>query len=114
MRGLSLSAAVRRQLANTSRVGSRGSVEVVLITIHVKPGSSKGPLVDAHGDPDAHGGADCTVFVRERAVDGSANAAVRKVLATHFGVRRQNVEIVRGHSSRIKVVLIDNGENQGL
>ena len=86
----------------------------MLIIVHVKPGSSKGPLVDEHGSPDEHGGADCTVFVRERAVDGSANLAVQKVLATHFGVARRSVEIVRGHSSRIKAVRIQGQENKGL
>lgn len=114
MRGLSLSAAVRRQLLNTSRTVAGGSVTRVLITVHVKPGSSKGPLVDEHGDPDGHGGADYTVYVRERAVDGSANAAVQKVLAAHFGVGRRSVEIVRGHSSRIKAVRIDTEGSGGL
>ena len=66
--------------------------------IAVKPGSKKGPLVETGDDGTL------TVFVRERAVDGAANAGVVKVLADHFGVSRSRVEIVRGHSSRTKVV----------
>lgn len=68
-------------------------------SVHVKPGSRKGPLVmeDADG---------LTVFVRERAVDGAANDGVAKALATHFGVAPRDVRIVRGHTSRRKRVEI--------
>jgi uncharacterized protein YggU (UPF0235/DUF167 family) len=45
-----------------------------------------------------------TVHVKERAVDGAANAAVIAALAEHFGVRKRDVTIVRGHSARNKVV----------
>ena len=62
----------------------------------VKPGSTKGPLVEV-GDDGA-----LTVYVRERAVDGKANAAVIRVLAEHFGVPRSRVELTGGASSRIK------------
>ncbi|MBM7830879.1 uncharacterized protein YggU (UPF0235/DUF167 family) [Agromyces cerinus] len=74
------------------------------VTIRVKPGSRKGPLVEAlEGDPAAS----LTVFVRERAVDGAANVGVVAALATHFGVPRSRVHILRGESSRVKRVRID-------
>ncbi len=66
-------------------------------TVRVKPGSRKGPLVEASGD-------DLTVFVRERAVDGAANEGVVRVLAAHFGVPPRDVTILRGHTGRIKRV----------
>ena len=66
-------------------------------TVRVKPGSRKGPLVET----DAEG---LIVRVRERAVDGAANAGVVKTLAAHFGVPPRDVTIVRGHTSRIKRV----------
>ena len=69
--------------------------------ITVKPGSRKGPLVEVGEDGSL------TVFVRERAVDGAANAAVIRVLAEHFGVPRSRVEIVRGHAARTKLVEVD-------
>lgn len=68
-------------------------------TVRVKPGSRKGPLVEASGD-------DLTVFVRERAVDGAANDGVVRVLAAHFGVPARDVSILRGQASRIKRVEI--------
>ncbi|RKS88417.1 hypothetical protein DEU37_2037 [Microbacterium sp. AG790] len=69
-------------------------------TVHVKPGSRKGPLVEE----DAEG---LTVFVRERAVDGAANEGVVRALAAHFGVPPRDVTILRGHASRHKRVEVD-------
>jgi len=75
---------------------------VTRYAIGVKPGSKKGPLVEV-GDDGA-----LVVFVRERAVDGAANDGVVKVLAEHFGVPKSRVTIVRGHTSRNKLVEIDD------
>jgi uncharacterized protein (TIGR00251 family) len=72
----------------------------VQITVRVKPGSRKGPLVEADGG-------ELTVYVQQRAVDGQANAGLIDLLARHFDVPKSRVEIIRGHSSRIKVVRID-------
>lgn len=67
-----------------------------VITIRVKPGSAKGPLVEL----DTEGG--LTVYVRERAVEGKANNAVIRVLAEHFGVPKSRIEMISGATSRIK------------
>lgn len=67
-----------------------------LVTVTVKPGSNKGPLVEAADDGSL------TVYVRERAVEGRATAAVVRVLAEHFGVPKSRVELVSGATSRIK------------
>ena len=47
--------------------------------MRVKPGSRKGPLVEVGADGEL------TVYVQARAVEGKANEAVVKLLATHFG-----------------------------
>ena len=67
-----------------------------LITVTVKPGSRKGPLVEAGAD-----GA-LTIFVRERAVEGKATEAVAAVLAGYLGVPRSRLELVFGATSRVK------------
>lgn len=67
-----------------------------LISVRVKPGSRKGPLVEAVED-----GA-LTLYVQERAVDGKANEAVTKLLAEHLGVPRSRIELVSGATSRHK------------
>lgn len=73
------------------------------ITVWVKPGSRKGPLVEA----DAEGGDRLIVFLRERAVDGRANDALIGVLSRHFGVPKSAVRILHGHASRAKRLRID-------
>jgi len=74
------------------------------LTVRVKPGSRKGPLVEETSDDPA---ASVTVYVRERAVDSAANTGVVAALAAHFGVSRSKVTILRGASSRIKRVRIE-------
>ncbi|MEZ3159839.1 DUF167 domain-containing protein [Microbacterium sp. BWT-B31] len=69
-------------------------------TVRVKPGSSKGPLVESSADG-------LTVYVRERAVDGAANQGVVRALAAHFGVAPRDVAIISGHGSRVKRVEVD-------
>ena len=70
-------------------------------TVHVKPGSSKGPLVVVGSDGSL------TVYLRERAVEGAANDGLIRVIAEHFGVPRGRVRIARGHASRTKLVDVD-------
>lgn len=51
------------------------------------------------------------LMVELRAVpeDGKANAALVCVLADHFNVKKSQVRIISGHTSRIKLVEIENG-----
>ena len=72
--------------------------------VRVRPGSSRGPLVESAPEGS---GAELTVVVRERAVDGRANTAVERALAAHLGLPPSRVAIVRGHTARIKVVEVD-------
>ena len=66
------------------------------VVVRVKPGSKKGPLVEVGDDGEL------TIYVRERAVDGKANAAVVTLLAAHLGVPRRSVELASGAAARIK------------
>ncbi len=70
------------------------------ISVRVKPGSTKGPLVEVAEDGSL------TVYLRQRAVDGAANEALIEVLAKHFGVPKRDVDIASGHSSRIKRIRV--------
>lgn len=47
------------------------------------------------------------VFLKERAVDGAANEGLIAVLAGHFGVKKADVVIESGFTSRIKRVRIE-------
>lgn len=70
-------------------------------TVRVKPGSRKGPLVQPGPDGEL------TVYVRERAIEGQANDAAIALLAKHFDVAKSRINVVRGHSSRVKHVTVD-------
>lgn len=74
-----------------------------IVPVQVKPGSRKGPLVQAGPGSDGM----LTVFLQQRAVEGAANDALVRLLATHFGVPRSAVSILRGHHSRIKQVRVE-------
>lgn len=80
------------------------------LTVRVKPGARAGARVEELGGDPA---ASLAVFVRERAVDGAANAGVVRVLAEYFGVSPSRVEILRGHTSRVKRVRIEGVETPG-
>jgi uncharacterized protein YggU (UPF0235/DUF167 family) len=67
-----------------------------VISVRVKPGSRKGPLVEIGDDGEL------TVYVREAAVDGRANDAVTKLLAKHLGVAPSRLDLVYGATSRVK------------
>ncbi len=47
------------------------------------------------------------VWVRARPVEGKANTAIERVLATSFGLRPRQVKVVAGLASRTKIVEID-------
>lgn len=72
----------------------------MLIEVHVKPGSSKGPLIERDGET-------FTVYIRERAVDGAANNALIKLLADYFEIPKSKVTIKRGAKSKIKFMVLD-------
>lgn len=70
------------------------------ITVKVKPGSKKGPLVETDEDGSL------TVHIRERAVDGAANEGLIAALAKHFKVSKSEITIESGFTSRIKRVSV--------
>ena len=63
----------------------------------VKPGTSQEKMVVAEDGS-------LVVYLRAKAHDGEANKALMKVLAEHFGVAKSRIKIVRGQSSRQKVI----------
>jgi uncharacterized protein len=47
------------------------------------------------------------VWVRQRPVEGKANAAIEACLASALGLRPRQVEVVAGGTSRRKIVALD-------
>lgn len=67
------------------------------IPIRVKPGASRTRVGGSYGDR-------LVVAVNARAVDGAATKAALAAVADAFGVRRRDVHLVTGATSRDKVV----------
>ena len=71
----------------------------MIYTVTVKPNSKKGPLV-------VEGSDGLTVYLREKPVDGAANAALIKLLAQHFHVAKTSITIKSGARGRKKLIAI--------
>jgi uncharacterized protein YggU (UPF0235/DUF167 family) len=71
----------------------------VRVTIRVRPGSGRTVVGGSHDGA-------LVVRVGERAVDGRATEAALTALASALGLRRREVELVTGATSRTKVVEI--------
>ena len=71
----------------------------LLLSIHVQPGARRTEIAGLHGEA-------LKVRVQARAVQGEANAALVAFLAGQFGVPRRQVRIVRGDTSRDKLIEI--------
>jgi uncharacterized protein (TIGR00251 family) len=70
------------------------------INVRVVPGSSRREVKIENND--------LKVYLTRPAVDGEANIQLIEVLAGHFKVKKYNIEIVRGHRSRNKVIRIED------
>jgi len=75
----------------------------LVIEIRVRPNSSRNKVGGTAGDPPR-----LVVAVQAPAVDGKANAAVIKELASAFGLRSRDFIIVHGDLSRDKRLVIAN------
>lgn len=79
------------------------------ILLRVKPGASRTAV---GGRYDGPGGPALVVAVAARAVEGQATKAVLQAVATAFGVRRSAVTLVRGSTSRDKLVDVEGDETE--
>ncbi|MEI7576082.1 MAG: DUF167 domain-containing protein [Armatimonadota bacterium] len=71
----------------------------MLIQVRLQPKSSQNRL--------EQDGETYKAWVSAPPIDGAANEALIKLVAKHFGVAPSKVEIVRGHTSRDKVLEVD-------
>jgi len=68
------------------------------LTILIKPNNTKGPLVELQPDGSL------IIYIREIATDGQANTALIKLLAKHLDVPKSRIKIIRGQTSRHKII----------
>lgn len=75
------------------------------LAIRVKPGAARASVGGRYGDA-------LVVAVTARAVDGKATEAALRAVAGAFDVKRRQVTLVTGATSRDKVVDIDGAEDE--
>ena len=76
-----------------------------LLEIRVRPNSSRNKVGGSIGEPPR-----LVVAVQAPAVDGKANQAVIKELASAFNIRARDFTIVFGERNRDKRLLVDGDE----
>ena len=77
----------------------RKTKEGWLIAVHAQPGAKKSAVAGLHGDA-------LKVRVAAPPVEGKANDALTAFVAKALGLPRRAVSIVKGESSREKLLLI--------
>jgi uncharacterized protein (TIGR00251 family) len=75
------------------------------IGIRIKPGTSRIKVISAEEN-------EICIAVTAPPVDGKANEALIKALGNFLDIPKSNVEILRGHTSRIKMVHINGMDKQ--
>ena len=77
----------------------REEADALVLTLHVQPGA-------AHTAVDGEHGEALKLRLAAAPVEGKANAELVRWLAGAFGVPRRNVVLLRGETSRAKVLRI--------
>jgi uncharacterized protein YggU (UPF0235/DUF167 family) len=95
----------------TNYFGRTGRIPGVRIRVRVKPGASR---TRVGGRYDGPAGPALVVAVTARAVEGRATEAVLQAVAEALGVRRSAVTLVRGSTSRDKLLDVTGAENETL
>ncbi|MBX9583560.1 MAG: DUF167 domain-containing protein [Gemmataceae bacterium] len=70
-----------------------------VLAVRAQPGARKSAVLGEHGGA-------LKVAVTAPPEDGRANAAILELLRDWLGVRRSEVELIAGHASRAKQVLV--------
>lgn len=73
--------------------------DALVLSLHVQPGATRTAVAGEHGDA-------LKLRLAAAPIEGKANAELLRWLAEAFGVPRRNVELLRGETSRAKVVRI--------
>ena len=74
---------------------------VLILTCHAQPGARKDEITGLHRDA-------LKIRVAAPPVDGKANAHLLAFIAKTFGVRKRDVELLSGDTSRHKRIAVHN------
>jgi uncharacterized protein len=70
------------------------------LAVHVQPRASRNAILGWHGDA-------LKIALTAPPVEGAANAALIAFVADAFGLKRQQISLLRGDSSRHKLLELD-------
>lgn len=73
--------------------------DVITLTLHVQPGAKRTGIAGLHGDA-------LKIRLAAPPIEGRANEALLKFIASIFAVPLRNVELQQGGQSRHKVVAV--------
>ena len=79
---------------------ARDNKGAVILNLHVQPGAKRTEVAGRHGDA-------LKIRLAAPPVDGKANAELLRFLSDAFDVPLRNVTLVRGESSRQKIVRVE-------
>ena len=79
----------------------------IVINVRVQPGAKRSKIVGLHGSS-------LKIAIAAPPVDGKANATLIEFLCDSFDLHKSQVEIIRGQTSRDKVVLIRDFDDASL
>jgi len=80
--------------------------EFITISAKIFPQSKKNAVEDII--IEENGSLNLKVRITAPPVDGKANQAVIEILAKHFSVKKSDIEIIRGHTTRQKLIKVYN------
>ncbi len=82
-------------------VWARHDLEVWLLEIHVQPGARTSEIVGQHGDR-------LKIKISAPPADNAANEALIEFIAKAAGVPKSRVKLIRGQSSRLKTLAVED------
>jgi len=77
--------------------------DTLILNIRVQPNSSKNQIVGLYDNS-------LKIKVTAAAVEGAANKELKRFLSKQFGVSKSEIEILKGESSRQKVIRVPKKE----
>ena len=78
----------------------RDDGDALILTLHVQPGAQRTEIAGTHGEA-------LKIRIKALPVEGKANTELIRYLARAFGVPVRQITLVRGDSSRHKVLRIE-------
>jgi uncharacterized protein len=77
------------------------------LRVHIIPKAKIDTIVGEHGDS-------IKIKLRAPAIEGKANAALRRFLAERLSIPQRAIVLVRGEKSRDKVIRIDDASEEDI